>query len=294
MIDRGALPSSAKLAGLHAHARQMAALLRLPFRRRAWHGTLGNWQGIGTGSSLDFQDHRPYSPGDDPRYINWQAYARSGHYTMKLYRQEVSPAVDIAIDLSASMFLDETKAARTAELFYWCIESALQTNASLRCFGLRGANAQPISLEAALAHSWLAEEALPVEPAAVRGVPWRQGALRIFLSDLLWPGDAQTILQTLTESSGAAVVIAPFCRAEAEPDWTGNLEMVDCESGALRIQRVNGEVLRRYRAAWARHFELWEDQALRYRVPLARVAAEPELAESLRAHLAIGAVELAG
>ncbi|MFN9663179.1 MAG: DUF58 domain-containing protein, partial [Akkermansiaceae bacterium] len=26
---------------------------------------------------MDFQDHRSYSPGDDPRHINWQAYART-------------------------------------------------------------------------------------------------------------------------------------------------------------------------------------------------------------------------
>ncbi|MEJ6642028.1 MAG: DUF58 domain-containing protein [Akkermansiaceae bacterium] len=39
------------------------------------------------GSALYFQDHRAYSPGDDPRHINWQAYARTGQYTMKLYRE---------------------------------------------------------------------------------------------------------------------------------------------------------------------------------------------------------------
>ena len=49
------------------------------------------FSGSGTGSSLDFQDHRAYSPGDDPRHINWQAYARTGSYTMKLFREEVRP-----------------------------------------------------------------------------------------------------------------------------------------------------------------------------------------------------------
>src|SRR3954470_19074235 len=115
-----------QLEALHVRARHVAALMRLPFRRRAWRGMQGNWQGAGTGSSLDFQDHRPYVAGDDPRYINWQAYARTGSYTMKLYRQEVSPAVDVAVDVSASMFVDDAKGARMAELLYWVVESALE------------------------------------------------------------------------------------------------------------------------------------------------------------------------
>src|SRR5882724_4802165 len=76
---------------------------RLPFGRRAWRGGQGNWLGAGVGSSIDFQDHRAYMPGDDPRYIHWAAYARTGQLTMKLYRAEVSPLVDVAVDVSASM-----------------------------------------------------------------------------------------------------------------------------------------------------------------------------------------------
>ena len=75
-----------------------------------WSGTAGNVLGRGTGSSIDFQDHRQYVPGDDPRHINWQAYARTGHYSMKLYREEVTPRIDLVYDVSGSMFLDTAKA----------------------------------------------------------------------------------------------------------------------------------------------------------------------------------------
>src|SRR4051794_41560909 len=137
----------AELEPLRLQATHVAGLMRLPFRRRAWRGTQGNWQGTGTGSSLDFQDHRPYSPGDDPRYINWQAYARTGHYTMKLYRQEVSPAVDLVIDRSKSMFVDDEKAVRSAELLYWAIESSIRSGASLRCFAVSDGQPEPIALD---------------------------------------------------------------------------------------------------------------------------------------------------
>ena len=103
------------------HARAMAATgrLRLPLRSRVWRGQAGEFNGGGTGSSLDFQDHRSYLPGDDPRHNNWQAYARTGHYTMKLFREEVRPVVDLIFDVSESMFFDPAKAARSAELFYF-------------------------------------------------------------------------------------------------------------------------------------------------------------------------------
>src|SRR3954466_11348604 len=87
-----------------------AARWRLPFSRQAWRGPAGSWLGAGSGSSMDFADHRNYMPGDDPRHIHWQAYARSGALTMKLYRAEVAPMVDIAVDISASMTFTPAKA----------------------------------------------------------------------------------------------------------------------------------------------------------------------------------------
>ena len=90
------------------HAREAATRLSLPLRKGLAR-TNGNVPGTGAGSSVDFQDHRAYVPGDDPRHIDWLAYARSGHYTMKLYREEVRPYLDVALDFSGSMFLDEAK-----------------------------------------------------------------------------------------------------------------------------------------------------------------------------------------
>ncbi len=269
------------LPALQAHARAVADLLRLPFRSRAWRGAQGNWQGVGSGNSLDFQDHRPYSPGDDPRHVNWQAYARTGSYVMKLYRQEASPAVDLAIDLSASMFVDAEKSRRTAELLYWAVESAEQAGAALRCYALDEAGAEPLAIETILGHSWV-KPAGPPAAEAIRGVPWRYGSLRVYLSDLLWSGDTQAVFHALTENNGLGLILAPFSRGEAEPDWSGNIEMVDSETQEVRLQRIEPEALRRYLAAYQRHFAIWEEQAARRQVALARVAASLDLAEALR------------
>src|SRR5262252_6991728 len=66
------------------------------------------------GASLEFRDHRDYQPGDDLRRIDWNAFARSDRLTIRLYREEISPHLDIVLDGSRSMALESTAKARAA------------------------------------------------------------------------------------------------------------------------------------------------------------------------------------
>lgn len=273
-----------------------ARAVRLPLRNRAWRGLHGSFTGTGTGSSIDFQDHRPYFPGDDPRHIDWQAYARSGHYSMKLYREEVSPGVDLALDVSESMALDSSKAERTLELFYFAAASAMQARSLLRCYLVAGGSIVPLAAEAIFSGPRLAEareEALKVAAAtlpALDRIPWRTGSLRLWISDLLYPGEPST--GALTGGRGRGVILVPWSRAELEPAWEGNVELIDCESDQRRRQRVDGGLLARYRDAYMRHFDLWRDHARRSGAAFARVPAGPAFLEALSEEaLPNGAVE---
>ena len=268
------------------------AALRLPFRDRTWRGQAGSWLGTGSGSSIDFQDHRPYLPGDDPRHIDWQAYARTGNYTMKLYREEVSPAVDLALDVSASMFLNAAKGARTLELFYFCIESALRSGGMLHCYAVDGAKVRRLAVEQALA----GEDFLAASEAGaprVQQVPWRQGSLRVLISDLLFPGSPTDVLGALGTAKGRGLIFAPRSVEESQPEWSGNLRLTDCETQRDRVQRVTPDLLARYAAAYERHFALWREQARKHAVAVARVESEREFRGALHAEaLPLGAVEL--
>ena len=126
------------LQACHGRALATAGRLRLPLRSRVWKGQAGEFTGTGTGSSLDFQDHRNYLPGDDPRHINWQAYARTGNYSMKLFREEVRPVIDLLIDASESMWCEPAKAKRAAELVYLIAESARLAGTNPAIHLLRG------------------------------------------------------------------------------------------------------------------------------------------------------------
>src|SRR5687767_15395300 len=79
-------------------------------------GRVGERLGSGTGSSLEFQDYRPYTPGDDLRHVDWAAYARSELLAVRLYREEVAPRIDLVLDISRSMAVTEQKLRAYGEL----------------------------------------------------------------------------------------------------------------------------------------------------------------------------------
>src|SRR5262249_19380726 len=90
---------------------QAAFRYALGIPRNAPVGMVGSTLGQRSGSSLEFKDHRGYEPGDDLRHIDWNAYARSDQLTVKLFREEVTPHLDIVVDGSRSMALEGTPKA---------------------------------------------------------------------------------------------------------------------------------------------------------------------------------------
>ena len=55
------------------------------------------------GFSVEFSEHREYSPGDDLRHLDWVAWARTDRYYLKQYEQETNLRAYILLDVSGSM-----------------------------------------------------------------------------------------------------------------------------------------------------------------------------------------------
>jgi uncharacterized protein (DUF58 family) len=55
------------------------------------------------GFSVEFSEYRQYSPGDDPRYLDWRLYARSDRYFIKRFQEETNLRCHLLVDLSRSM-----------------------------------------------------------------------------------------------------------------------------------------------------------------------------------------------
>lgn len=67
----------------------------------------GFWSGIHRspyhGFSVEFTEYRQYSPGDDPRYLDWKLFARIDRYYIRKYEDETNLRLHILVDQSASM-----------------------------------------------------------------------------------------------------------------------------------------------------------------------------------------------
>jgi uncharacterized protein (DUF58 family) len=281
----------------HRAALAGAGRLRLPLRSRVWKGQAGEFLGAGVGSSLDFQDHRTYVPGDDPRHINWQAYARTGNYTMKLYREEVRPVVDLVFDVSHSMFYTPAKARRSLELLYLAAESAIQSGAALAVHAALADSTLPLHIDELRSHRWPDRTAAlaPSDPAAplkLGRVAFRANAVRVLVSDLLFPGDPEPILRTLTARHGSAIILCPFLADESRPDWSGNCDFIDAETARRHPHRIDPSVLRRYHKAYDTHFTLWKQSSRRHQTSFARISCHADLLPALFAEaLPAGALE---
>ncbi len=97
MQSEGMTPTLAERAQTAAEGLRLAAL-RLSQSIRG-----GTHRSERFGASSVFVEHRAYQHGDDPRRLDWKAYARSDRYVVKRFEQEAQLRSLLAIDKSASM-----------------------------------------------------------------------------------------------------------------------------------------------------------------------------------------------
>ena len=67
----------------------------------------GFWNGLHRspfhGFSVEFTEYRQYSPGDDPRYLDWRLFARSDRFYIKKFEDETNLRCHLLVDNSRSM-----------------------------------------------------------------------------------------------------------------------------------------------------------------------------------------------
>jgi uncharacterized protein (DUF58 family) len=81
------------------------------------------------GFSVEYLDHRAYSPGDELRHLDWKIFARTDKYYVKLFQDETNLRAYILLDCSRSM----TFSARTiSKLEYGSFMAATLTHLMLR------------------------------------------------------------------------------------------------------------------------------------------------------------------
>ena len=214
-----------------------------------------------SGSSLEFMDHREYQPGDDLRRIDWSAFARSDKLTVKLYREEVSPHLDLVLDGSRSMALENSAKVQAVLGLAAAFATAASNAGYSHCAWMAREGCRKVGNGSDRPSVW--EEIAfdyrgsPAESFARLPPAWRPRGIRIFLGDLFWLGDPLLTLWHLADRAASVVVVQVVAEADVNPPERGNIRLVDSESEDVMELFLDALAQKRYRGAFTRHQQNW-------------------------------------
>lgn len=77
--------------------------IEMQARRLSTATFVGQYRSGFRGQGLDFDDFREYTPGDEPRIIDWKVTARTGTPYVRKFREEREQVLLLAVDASGSM-----------------------------------------------------------------------------------------------------------------------------------------------------------------------------------------------
>lgn len=106
-------------SGIPRELLERVRLIEIRARRLVNDLFLGEYHAVFRGRGIEFDELRPYVPGDDVRSIDWKALARTGQPMIRRYREDRDLTVMFVVDVSRSQFTgaaDRSKADLAAEI----------------------------------------------------------------------------------------------------------------------------------------------------------------------------------
>src|SRR6185369_15173143 len=77
------------------------------------------------GFSVEFAEHREYSPGDDLRYLDWKVFGKTDKFYLKQYEEETNLVSYLLLDTSESMRYKSADAPLSKLEYAQCVAAAL-------------------------------------------------------------------------------------------------------------------------------------------------------------------------
>lgn len=221
---------------------------------------LGEYHAVFRGRGIEFDELRPYVPGDDVRAIDWKSYARTGQPLVRRYREDRQLTVLFAIDVSASLragAAERAKAELAAELCAVFALAAIRANDRAGLLLFASAPERYLRPAGGAVHVLrLVRETLSARPATrgtdlgaaleyLTGVQRRRATLFV-VSDFLTEGYERA----LRAAARRFDIIAVRIREPLDETLpaAGIVRLVDAEGGPVREVDSDGEEAR---AAWA-------------------------------------------
>jgi uncharacterized protein (DUF58 family) len=245
--------------------------LRLIAKRLDWAGAKGEHAASRKGYSLEFSDYRRYQRGDDLRYVDWNIYRRLDRLLLKVFTAEEEMNIYLLVDASRSMaFPAATAAVEPAKIDY-----AKKVAAALGYIGLKnldrvGGAAFSSSLQAPLKLGRGRTQILRLfgflNRLSCAGATDLRAAMHKFttlfphpglvvvVSDLFDPAGWRAAVEELARKKYQVLMIHIVAEEETQPDFLGDVALVDAEGNRERRLFVDAELTRRFEDELANYF----------------------------------------
>ena len=260
--------------------------------RRAVSGQMGGERrSRRRGQSVEFADFRNYTPGDDFRLIDWNAYARLDRFMLRLFVAEEELPLSLFLDLSGSMDWGRPNKADTARrlagaVAYVALAALDRVRLTVFAEGPTSGGA-PYRGRRAATELFARLQSFPTGGATnYEKLVWPIGRQRPGMSVLITDGlgepgvDAALAAMQRAQQEGAVLqLLAP---QELTPDWSGDARLRDAETGVEREFTATPLTQRAYLSALEQRTEGIERAAHRRGLRFARLSTDQPIDEMVQ------------
>jgi uncharacterized protein (DUF58 family) len=218
------------------------------------------------GVGIEFADYRAYTPGDDFRYIDWSAFARRDEILIKLFTEEQAARIYLMIDASRSMSVglpEKLLFAKKVAAALGYISLSNLDPVTLLVFDQTLREQSRVFQGRAQLQPMLnfLERVRPGGKATGMGEAVRQfvqrfhgGGVVILLSDFFDRSGYEEMIRQLHYHRFGLIAIQVNDREEVEPTFSGDLELVDSESGERKTVQMTPELRVAYHETFEEHY----------------------------------------
>ena len=280
----------------------MAALLEPPLLRRlealavlvrrAVKGQMGGERrSVSRGRSPEFADFRNYSPGDDYRLIDWNAYARLDRFVLRLFVAEEELPLSLFIDMSGSMDWGRPNKADVAKrlagaIAYVALASLDRVRLTVFAEGPTSGGA-PYRGRHAAAGLFARIQSFPAGGPTdyarlVAPITRQRPGMTVLITDGLGASPVEPAITALRLARQEGAVLQLLAPQEVALDWTGDARLKDAETGLEREFTATPATQAAYRTALGRRTDEIERAARRHGLRFARLTSDEPIEDMVQ------------
>ena len=250
------------------------------------------------GFSQEFQEYRAYSEGDDPRFVDWNVYARPDRTYVRRFEGETNTRLMLLLDASASMgyssqSVSKLQYAKFLAAAFAYLASRQHDPVGLIVFDEKIREHRPATSRSGSLHS-LIHAIDAVQPGGGTDLEacfpsvrehLRKRGLAVVISDLYCDPELMTrAVQPLAYHGHDVMIFQVLDPQEIRPQWTESLVLEDIETKqAFNVSPDDVEA--RYRPRFEAHLESMRQAAAKVGAQQMLISTDEPLDQALRRYI---------